>query len=472
MNESVKYSLKETIVRGLIERIKVSLPDLAEGLRRFEVEVEGVSPLDWLGGQGVAQKIYFSDRDKSFEVAATGSVQIITERNSENLKDAFATIEHMLALSDSAIRYFGGVCFDSDDELASEWEMFGRYRFVVPEFEIRTEGEKTTFAYNVELARTENVIEIIDGFKEAVASVSFGISGCQFSDQYDVVSRVDSPCETQWNENVTQVINDLGDRRIQKVVLARKLKLETSMSVSPIEILKRVKENNIKTYDFCFQLSEGNAFLGCSPECLFEAQGGNIRSEALAGTRLKGGDALEQKEYHKQLVESQKEQLEHDYVLQDVNECLQKICDGVEVAGEREVVSLSYLQHFLTGFNGLLKDEVGTGEIIETLHPTAAVNGYPSQAAGKEIRKYESFSRGWFAGPVGWVGKDSAHFAVAIRSALIQGKEMSLYAGAGIVESSDPADEWQETENKIKQYLDAIADVDRKESLVNTNDIN
>jgi len=458
MNESIKTSLRETIARRLTDRIEKTLPDLTEGLSRFEIDLEGVSPLGWLGVQSLPQKIYFSDRDKSFEVAAISAAKSLTEENSKNLKDALDTIDSNLSLSDPAVRYFGGICFDADTDVdvVDGWQAFGRYRFTVPEFELRTENGKTVFAYNVEIASEDNIAEVVAGFQNAFAAVDFDNNTSQHADKYTITAQTDSPGESQWNENVTQIIDALDDKQIQKVVLARKLGLQTSTAVSGVEILRRLKENNVMTYDFCFQFDDENAFVGCSPECLFSVCGKNIYSEALAGTRLKGTGADEQKRYHKELVESEKEQLEHDYVFDDVKECLDDICDSVDVAGEREVVSLSYLQHFRSRFNGQLKDGVSVNDIIQSLHPTAAVNGYPSVAARQEIRKYESFSRGWFAGPVGWIGKDSAHFAVAIRSALFREKQISLFAGAGLVKSSEPASEWQETQNKLKQFLEVI----------------
>jgi menaquinone-specific isochorismate synthase len=298
--------------------------------------------------------------------------------------------------------------------------------------------------------------DVIAGFQKAFTSVAFDNNTSQHVDKYTVTDQTDTPDESQWNENVRRVIDGLGDKHIQKVVLARKSELQTSTAANPVEILRRLKENNVITYDFCFQFDDGNAFVGCTPECLFSVCGKSIYSEALAGTRLKGADADEQKKFHKELVESEKEQLEHDYVFDGIKESLSDICDSVEVAGEREVLSLSYLQHFRSRFDGQLKDGVSVNDIIHSLHPTAAVNGYPPAAAKQEIRKYESFSRGWFAGPVGWVGKDSAHFAVAIRSALFREKQISLFAGAGLVRSSKPASEWQETQNKLKQFLEVI----------------
>jgi menaquinone-specific isochorismate synthase len=72
------------------------------------------------------------------------------------------------------------------------------------------------------------------------------------------------------------------------------------------------------------------------------------------------------------------------------------------------------------------------------------------------IRKTEDFNRGWYAGPIGWIEKDAAEFAVAIRSALFTRRHICFWAGAGIVAQSDPLAEWQEIQTKGKQFSDLV----------------
>ena len=76
------------------------------------------------------------------------------------------------------------------------------------------------------------------------------------------------------------------------------------------------------------------------------------------------------------------------------------------------------------------------------------------------IEKIEPFERGWYAGPVGWVGHDAAEFAVGIRSGLVENNQLSLFSGAGIVQGSKPEEEWQEIENKISNYLQILGCLD------------
>jgi menaquinone-specific isochorismate synthase len=72
------------------------------------------------------------------------------------------------------------------------------------------------------------------------------------------------------------------------------------------------------------------------------------------------------------------------------------------------------------------------------------------------IRAHEPFDRGWYAGPVGWVGPESGEFAVAIRSGLVHGNALSLYSGAGIVDGSTPDGEWSEIDTKLSNALSAL----------------
>jgi isochorismate synthase EntC len=73
------------------------------------------------------------------------------------------------------------------------------------------------------------------------------------------------------------------------------------------------------------------------------------------------------------------------------------------------------------------------------------------------IEDHEGLDRGWYAAPVGWIGGQSGEFAVALRSALVDGNHAVLYAGCGIVAESDPDLEYAESNLKLKAMLSAIA---------------
>jgi len=98
-----------------------------------------------------------------------------------------------------------------------------------------------------------------------------------------------------------------------------------------------------------------------------------------------------------------------------------------------------------------------TMEVLLRLHPTPAVGGFPRETALAAIRELEHDARGWYAGPVGWIARDQAEFAVAIRSAMLRERDAIVFAGAGIVAGSVPQREWRETEDKAHAFLKALS---------------
>jgi isochorismate synthase EntC len=96
-------------------------------------------------------------------------------------------------------------------------------------------------------------------------------------------------------------------------------------------------------------------------------------------------------------------------------------------------------------------------ELVERLHPTPAVCGWPTDAALRVIESHERFERGWYAGPLGWIdGAGDGEFAVALRSALVRGERGWLFAGAGIMGDSRPEDELAEIELKLAPLAGAL----------------
>jgi isochorismate synthase EntC len=114
--------------------------------------------------------------------------------------------------------------------------------------------------------------------------------------------------------------------------------------------------------------------------------------------------------------------------------------------------------HLSTRFRGRLLDPVPSAlELTLALHPTPAIGGSPTDAALAAIGQLEGFARGAYAGPVGWVdGHGNGVWAIALRCALLSDDHATLYAGAGIVAASDPADELDETDRKFRPFLDAL----------------
>ena len=243
------------------------------------------------------------------------------------------------------------------------------------------------------------------------------------------------------------------DILIKKIVLSRKSVFELQENIDPVLLLALLKKLNIETYDFCFQNKNMDGFIGCTPELLYSRADNKIFSEAVAGTILKGKNPEEEKKLGQNLLKSKKDSSEYKFVFDSIKNDLRKICTEVKVLKEKEILKLSYAQHIYSQFEGSLKPDVDDYEIISVIHPTPAVSGYPKKNIKFLIKRYETYFRGFYAGPVGWIGKDSSEFVVGIRSALINKRIISIFSGAGIVKKSSYDAEWNEIENKISPFL-------------------
>jgi menaquinone-specific isochorismate synthase len=255
-----------------------------------------------------------------------------------------------------------------------------------------------------------------------------------------VVTRIDLPDRKTWESQAERALDEFKRGTLEKVVLARRTTLICSQKINPFDVLRKLQASN--TTLFLFQPDSRSAFLGATPEHLFERSGNTVRTEAIAATWPRGvavsiGD---------------KEEREHAYVADFLSEILSPIATSIEI-GKSHIIQAGAVQHLKTALIAQLKASVSDRELLKLLHPTPAVCGTPSAEARALIRELEMFERGWYAAPLGWIFPDSAQFAVAIRSALVEGEKIHLYAGVGLVAGSDPDKEWDELEQKIQPIL-------------------
>ena len=305
---------------------------------------------------------------------------------------------------------------------------------------------------------------------------------------------------------------------LRKVVLARKQDLNFDSSVSGLDILMRLKfgghighlfymnpdNDRVNSIGPSVRSNEGRIviqsreFLGCTPERLFRIHKSGhdriVTTEALAGTRIRGLTPSADNELLRELLSSKKDMLENEITAQyitaallelETNGWLKKRSDDMlpsEHNGQYFVRRLRHLQHICQTFEGKLSPSASVIDVsrslLKGLHPTPAVCGDSPDTALELIRKYEStvFDRGYYAGPFGYIGRDSADVVVAIRSALVTNydncpksarmqhsyvadnnvihgeppiSKVSIFGGAGIVKGSMVQNEWTEISHKL-----------------------
>ena len=416
---------------------------------RVEVPVEGVEPLAWLEAQGNRSRGYWCARDRDFELAGVGTADILSAEVECDYDELFATLKRGISAVHPNLRYYGGMRFSQRSPAAPKWKPFGAYRFVLPRFEVFTRGAQTYLACNAIL--DEQSGDLPGKILEALDAMPFpGIEapGCL----PDVLERQDCPGSREWGEAIGVALDRFRRTALEKVVLARESVFTFEQGLDAVALLRRLSGAANRSYRFCFQPKAGTAFLGVSPERLYQRQDRLLRSEAVAGTRKRGDSEDGDRALSEDLLASEKDLREHRYVLDAIRAEFARRCTAVHADEDVSLIKLSECQHLCARVEGILQDSVTDADLLRSLHPTPAVGGWPRDLAADAIASTEHFDRGWYAGPVGWVGSDSAEFAVGIRSALIHENTLSVYAGAGIVEGSTPEDEWAEVENKIGSF--------------------
>jgi menaquinone-specific isochorismate synthase len=427
-------------------------PAAAGGPRRI-VRIERAVPaadlVTRLERQSAESKWYWAARDNAWAVAAAGTAWSIRGRGRGALDSVGEPIRALLAESADRVRVYGGARFDPDRRESDEWRLFGGALFFVPRLELRREGERFTLSCQLLLPDDATEAKRADSLRALMTA----------EDQPDaagaldaaIITRHDTPHRAAWNGNVVTCLETFKRGDAEKVVLARQSDYLLDDSVRPLSLLRAIGLGTPNSYHYCFQPMEGVAFVGASPERLYRRDGTRIETEALAGTRPRGATPEEDARLGEELLASDKEQREHAHVSRAIARVLSDRCTRIE-EGTPHLLRLGHYQHLLTPVLAELRGAIDDWTLLRDLHPTPAVGGVPRAAAVDQIRTLEDFDRGWYTGPIGWIDRDGAEFAVAIRSALVKGRSVSVYTGAGIVPGSDPDDEWRELENKLADF--------------------
>ncbi len=255
---------------------------------------------------------------------------------------------------------------------------------------------------------------------------------------------------------VAEVVRRL-DGGLRKVVLARTIEVDAGRELDPRRLAHRLRAVNPDAFTFAAPTKDG-VLVGASPELLVSRFGREVRSNPLAGSAARSGDPEEDRANADELLASAKDREEHAIVVEAIARVLRPFCRELTWDPAPTLLETPNVWHLSTRFRGLLREpSPGVVELVQALHPTPAVAGEPRDAALGLITELESFDRGSYAGPVGWVdASGDGEWAIALRCAELRGDHATLYAGAGIVAGSRPDAEVDETERKFRAFLDAL----------------
>nr|WP_240188560.1 isochorismate synthase [Nakamurella flavida] len=240
---------------------------------------------------------------------------------------------------------------------------------------------------------------------------------------------------------------------LDKVVLAHDLLATAQFPVDERFLLRQLA----RSYPTCWTFAV-DGLVGASPEMLVRRTGRVVESRVLAGTAWRDEHGQGEAAIEAGLLASEKDLAEHRFAARSVADTLAPWCVELAVPDRPHPLKLANLTHLATDIRGTLDDRAPTAlEVAALLHPTAAVGGSPRAEALALIRELEPHARERYAAPVGWMDSTGdGEFAIALRCAQVDGREVRLMAGCGIVAGSDPEIEAREAQIKMLPIRDAL----------------
>ena len=459
--------LQERTEQALLTARKTGRSTLASVSGQLATSVDPAASVLLGARDGLDWAVLEQPDNQRSSVAGLGSVATLTSAGGKRFSDVALQWRDLVKLgsfddsegpSGTGPIAIGGFAFSSGPAGAGPWADFGPASLTVPCLALRRVGETTWASLQTCVNPDDRVDDAVEAVEAAIARVDWqgDLTGLQpeLSAQPARVSSVLSAAH--YESAVSGAIEALGEGRITKVVLAREVIVESETDHDPAAVFAVLRE----AFPSCFNYAIGrgeSTFIGASPELLVRREGARAATIALAGSAPRSADPSVDDHIGERLLRSDKDRREQAIVTDRIVASLNPHSVWVNPASEPSVAKVANIQHLATPIRAQLRDSVSAVELLGALHPTPAVGGEPWSEAQTVMNETEGMDRGWYAAPIGWTdGSEDGEFCVALRGALLKGREARCYAGVGVVEGSDPASELAETELKLQAMLPVL----------------
>jgi len=276
----------------------------------------------------------------------------------------------------------------------------------------------------------------------------------------------------QFLEHVEKIKDYIRSGDVFQAVLSQQFELD--ITVTGIELYRVLRMINPSPYLFYLKIGDVE-IVGSSPERLVQIENGHIEIHPIAGTRKRGNSKEEDEALANDLLNDEKEKAEHFMLVDLARNDVGRVAEygTVEVPVLMEVGKFSHVMHMISKVTGRIAENVHPIDVLFSSFPAGTVSGAPKIRAMQILKELEPTRRQYYAGAVAYLGFDgNIDSCITIRTMVIKGTKAYVQAGAGIVADSVPENEWEETRNKAKALIKAIAVAEKmfvkvKESLPN-----
>jgi anthranilate synthase component 1 len=272
-----------------------------------------------------------------------------------------------------------------------------------------------------------------------------------------------------YEESVRRAKEHVLDGDSYQVVLSRARELEGK--IDPRGLYAALRDINPSPYMYLLEYGD-RSVVGASPETLVSVRGDEVVSNPLAGTCPRGESPVEDRRLAGELLADEKERAEHTMLVDLARNDVRRVSQpgSVRVGEFMTVLKYSHVQHIESTVTGRLAADDDAFDAVRAAFPMGTLSGAPKVRAMEIIDDLEASPRGLYGGGVGYFSWDGdADIAITIRTALVEharavddgDDRITVRAGAGIVADSDPASEYDETEQKIEGVLAALERIEQ-----------
>ena len=249
----------------------------------------------------------------------------------------------------------------------------------------------------------------------------------------------------------------IGAGDIYQAVLSQRF--EADVTADPFTVYRALRHVNPSPYMYFIRMGK-LAIVGSSPEMLVRVEGRRVETHPIAGTRPRGGSEEEDLRLAEELKRNEKERAEHVMLVDLGRNDLGRVCDygSVRVPQYMTLERYSHVMHLVSTVEGRLSEEHDHLDALVACFPAGTVSGAPKIRAMQLLAALEPTRRDIYAGAVGYIDfAGNLDFCIAIRTITIRDGRARLQAGAGIVADSNAAAEYEETRDKARALLQALA---------------
>ncbi|WP_058306868.1 isochorismate synthase [Gracilibacillus massiliensis] len=455
---------KDLDIDGVLQAAqKQSIGKAAPTFVSITEQIAWIDPIQFFqAGKGLQEnRMFWSSADQSTQFVGIGDAVLLQNQDGSYHQ---LTNEWQQVLKNSWVdnpydNYktgpiaFGGFPFDSDEKVNELWKGFEGSQFRVPTFLLTVEYDRAFLTTTVYVNEESNIDELS---ADLVTKRNQLIHAPKPIFEKNAIVLKHEVDPVQWRELVVKATDTIEREDVDKIVLARELQIEFDEICDIGQVLNTLKSTQEHSFVFAWE-KDDVCFVGATPERLVKVDNQQLFSTCLAGTSPRGKSLKEDNWYGQQLLNDQKNREEHQFVVDMIKNAVHSCAKYVEIPDQPTLYRLKNLQHLYTPVKAELKKGYTLLDVVEKLHPTPALCGFPRESSLAFIRKFELLERGWYGAPIGWFDQHfNGEFAVAIRSALIDQDKASLFAGCGVVKGSDPEIEYQETNIKFTPMLQAL----------------